>query len=112
MKRNRTWMAIVTCGLMAPAIAASYAWAQHSDPAVEVASGVTGIVATVIGLPVKVASCVATVTLGGVGYGLTAGSSELVRDEMLRGLPYACGAYLYTLPPAIDQVTEEREWSR
>ncbi len=72
------------------------------EPTVQAAGSATGVIATVIGLPLKVATCGATIALGGVGYGLTLGHSEFVQTELLSGLPSACGTQLDTVTVQVD----------
>lgn len=66
-----------------------------------VATGVYSAIATVIAVPVKVATCGALTAVGGTGYGLTVGESEFVQEEFLSALPSACGPALKTLPPDV-----------
>jgi hypothetical protein len=109
MRHNSVWMIAGTLGLLVQTVVASGAWAQGSDPVVNASSAITSVLATVVALPVKAATCVTTMALGGTGYGLTGGHSEFVQQELLAGLPYACGAYLHTTPQAVGQFTSEPE---
>lgn len=63
---------------------------------------VYSIIATIVALPVKVATCTTMSVVGGVGYGLTLGESEFVQEEFLSGLPDACRPVLKTTPMEID----------
>ena len=63
-----------------------------------VATGLYSAIATVIGAPVKIATCGVLVTVGGVGHGLSVGESEFVQEEFLSAIPSACGPSLKTLP--------------
>jgi hypothetical protein len=71
---------------------------QGNDFLSAVAGGLYSAIATVIAVPVKVATCGVVTTVGGVGHGLSAGSSEIVQEEFLSAIPSACGPYLNTLP--------------
>lgn len=63
-----------------------------------VAGGVYSALATVIAVPVKLATCGTLATIGGVGHGLSVGTSEVVQEEFLSAIPSACGPFLNTLP--------------
>lgn len=71
---------------------------QGNDFLSAVAGGVYSAMATVIAVPVKLATCGVVVTIGGVGHGLSIGASEIVQEEFLSAIPSACGPYLNTLP--------------
>ena len=76
--------------------------ATDVEPTVQAAGSTTSVIATVISLPLKVATCGATIALGGVGYGLTLGHSEFVQTELLSGLSSACGTRLDTETVQVD----------
>jgi hypothetical protein len=68
-----------------------------------------------IALPVKIVTCGGMAVIGGVGYGLTVGESEVVQDEFLSSLPDACRPVLKTTPGEIDPVfpgprPQDLEW--
>ena len=113
MKRKSIVAATIALGLLTQLVAASGARAQGAEPVVGVAGAITSVLATVIALPVKAVTCVSTVALGGVGYGLAAGSSEFVREELLGGLPYACGGRYYIAPQEVREASEPAaaEWA-
>ncbi|MBM4259693.1 MAG: hypothetical protein FJ147_27830 [Deltaproteobacteria bacterium] len=67
-----------------------------------VGGGISSIIATVIALPVKVATCTAMSVVGGIGYGATLGESEFVQEEFVSGIPDACRPVLKTTPTEID----------
>ena len=71
---------------------------QGNDYASAVVGGLYSAIATVIAVPVKVATCGVVATVGGVGHGLSGGESALVKEEFLSAIPSACGPYLKTLP--------------
>lgn len=112
MRRSNRLAVVMALLLSGQIMMASDVWAQGSDPVVNASSSIASVIATVIALPVKAATCVTTVTLGGVGYGLTAGHSDFVRQEFLGGLPYACGTQLHTTPQAVEPFTREPQWPR
>ena len=76
--------------------------AKDIGPTVQAAGSATGVIATVIGLPLKVATCGATIALGGVGYGLTLGHSEFIQTELLSGLSSVCGTQLDTVTVQVN----------
>jgi len=112
MRRGRTATVIAGLSLLTQIVMGAHTRAAGPEPTVEVSAGLTGLVATIIGLPVKAATCVATIALGGTGYGLTAGQSEFVRDELIKGIPYVCGTELRTTPPEVGRIATEPAWSR
>lgn len=71
---------------------------QGNDFLSAVAGGVYSAMATVIAVPVKLATCGTLATIGGVGHGLSVGASEIVQEEFLSAIPSACGPFLNTLP--------------
>lgn len=71
---------------------------QGNDFLSAVAGGVYSAMATVIAVPVKLATCGVVTTIGGVGHGLSVGASEIVQEEFLSAIPSACGPFLNTLP--------------
>jgi len=94
------------CGIVTGAIlfviialtGAANAQPKGNDLLSAVATGVYSAIATVIGAPVKLATCGALTAVGGVGHGLTVGESEFVQEEFLSAIPSACGPTLKTLP--------------
>ena len=76
--------------------------AKDMEPTVQAAGSATSVIATVISLPLKVATCGATIALGGVGYGLTLGHSEFIQTELLSGLSSVCGTRLDTVTVRVD----------
>lgn len=112
MKRSRVVWATAAVCLLVQMMGASGAWAEEPGLAVDVSAGVISALATVFALPVKLASCVATVAIGGVAYGLTMGSSELIRDELVAGTNSTCGGRYYITPQEVKQLAKEPERQR
>jgi hypothetical protein len=52
---------------------------------------------------------VATVAVGGVAYGLTFGTSEPLRQEIVAGTNYTCGGRFYITPEEVRQFSREPE---
>jgi len=102
---------VVALGLSVQLMAAPGARAED-DVTGSVATGLLSALATVIALPVRVATCLATVTIGGATYGVTMGSSEFVNEEILGSVPYACGARINTLPLEVEPLTRAPEEPR
>ncbi len=71
---------------------------KGNDLVSAIATGVYSAMATVIGVPVKLATCGTLAVVGGAGHGLTVGESEFVQEEFLSAIPSACGPSLKTLP--------------
>ena len=94
--------------LMVQIVVVSGAGAESSDPAVDVSTRAVSVLATVFAAPLKLATCVATVVLGGTAYGLTMGTSELLREELDAGLKRTCGGKYSVTPEEITRVARER----
>jgi hypothetical protein len=84
--------------VLVPLIGPVNAAPRGNDYGSAVATGMYSAIATVIGLPVKVASCGVLMAVGGVGHGLSVGESEFVQEEFLSAIPSTCGPTLKTLP--------------
>lgn len=108
MKAGRvvTWGLVLW--LVMQIVVVSGAGAQSSDPAVDVSTRAASVLATVFHAPVKLATCVATVVLGGTAYGLTMGTSDLLREELDAGLKRTCGGKYSVTPEEISRVARER----
>jgi hypothetical protein len=106
MRQARRTLALLAVSILLQAGTASLgqtqtqAQAQREFPTA-VGTGVFSAFATVVGLPIKIATCAAMTAVGGVGYGLTLGHSDLVRQEFLSGLPLACGMKMNTTAPEV-----------
>jgi hypothetical protein len=74
----------------------------HRDLPTATGGAIYSLIATVVALPVKVATCTTMSVIGGVGHGLTLGESEFVQEEFLSGLPDACRPVLKSTPMEID----------
>jgi len=85
----------------------SSAWAEPPNRAVDVSAGAISVIATAFAFPVRLVACVATVALGGIAYGLTMGSSEMVRQELVAGTNYTCGGKFTVTPEQVKQFTDE-----
>ncbi|MGH7410954.1 MAG: hypothetical protein ACREJ6_07870 [Candidatus Methylomirabilis sp.] len=111
MKRYRLLRTAVALGLlvqMQMAIA-SNAMAEEPNLAVDLSAGAISTIATVIAFPVRLIACVATVGLGGLGYGLTMGTSELIREELVAGTNYTCGGKYYVTPQEVKRLVGEAQ---
>lgn len=102
MQRAILWILVIAlCSFVQP-FHPSLVNAKEMEPTVQAAGSATGVIATVIGLPLKVVTCGATIALGGVGYGLTLGHSEFIQKELLSGLSAVCGTRLDTVTVRVD----------
>ena len=109
MARKRVLIAMMALWLLVQMGAPSGAKAEEPSLGADIAAGAISALATVVAFPVRVAACVATVALGGVTYGLTMGTSELVRQELVAGTNYTCGGRLYITPEEVKQFAKEPE---
>ncbi len=107
MTRKRLLTATVALSLLALMGIASAASAGEPNLAVDVSAGAVSALATVFALPVRLAACVATVGLGGAVYGLTMGTSELVREELVAGIHQTCGGKYYITPQEVKEFAAE-----
>ena len=112
MRRNRLVIAMTALWLLAQMGMASVARAEEPNVGADIAAGAISALATVFMVPARLAACVATVALGGVTYGLTMGSSELLRQEIVAGTNYTCGGRLYITPEEVKQFAKEPEKRR
>jgi hypothetical protein len=93
---------MMACCLAAQMVAATGVQAEErNELPTAMAAGAFSALATVVAVPLKFATCVAVASVGGAGYGLTLGHSDFVREELLAGLPDACGVQLYTTAPEV-----------
>jgi hypothetical protein len=108
MRRNSVRAVILAIGLVIQMAMVPSVRAEEPDTAVALGATAFGVLGTIIALPVRAVTCVATVVLGGVGYGLTAGTAEFVKQELVAGIPYACSAKEPFVQPHIaTQAAEE-----
>ena len=112
MSRKRVAIAMMALWLLVQMGIASGARAEEPHPGADIAAGAISALATAVAFPVRVAACVATVALGGVTYGLTMGSSELLRQEIVAGTNYTCGGRYYITPEEVKQIAREPEKRR
>src|SRR5574337_2039744 len=105
---RRLTAALVLC-LLAQMAVASWAGAEETTVGADVSAGAVSVIATVITLPLKLVTCVATVALGGTVYGLTMGTSEIVREELVAGTNQTCGGRFYVSPQQVKQLVQESE---
>ena len=109
MKLTRRLTALLALCLLAQVGMASQARAEDSSLGADVSAGLISAIATVITLPVKLVTCAATVALGGTAYGLTMGTSEIVREELAAGTNQTCGGRYYVSPQQVKRLTRESE---
>ena len=109
MSRKRVAIAMMALWLLVQMGIASGARAEEPHLGADIAAGAMSALATAFAFPVRVAACVATVALGGVTYGLTMGSSELLRQEIVAGTNYTCGGRFYVTPEEVKRFAKEPE---
>lgn len=107
MKVKRIAAVTAALWVMAQMVIIPVAKAGSSDPGAGASAGAISILATVIAAPVKLAACVATVLIGGTAYGLTMGTSELLREELAAGTKHTCGGKYVVTPQEIKHVANE-----
>jgi len=112
MKRKRVLAATAAVWLLAQMAMSSGARAEEPGLAADVSAGAVSAIATIVALPVKLAACVTTVALGGAVYGLTMGTSEVIRQELVAGTNYTCGGKFYITPQEVKQFAQEPERRR
>ena len=112
MGRNRLVIAMMALWLLVQMGAPSGVKAEEPHLGVDIAAGAISALATVFALPGRIAACAATVALGGVTYGLTMGSSETLRREIVEGTNYTCGGRYYITPEEVKQFAREPEKRR
>lgn len=95
-----------TCLFLEQGAMVKSAEAEHRDLPTATSGAVYSIIATIIGVPVKIATCTAMGVIGGVGHGMSLGESEFVQEEFLSGIPDACRPVLKTTPMDIDPYLE------
>ncbi len=112
MRRNRVLTATVVVWMVLQVMMAAPASAGEPNMAADVSAGAISAIATVIAAPVKLVGCVATVAIGGVAYGFTAGTSEVIREELVAGTRSTCGGKYYITPQEVKQFAREPERQR
>lgn len=109
MKRNRMFTAAVAVGLSMQVLVASGASAGEPDMAADISARAISAIATAVAAPVKLVGCVATVAVGGIAYGFTVGTSELIREELVAGTKSTCGGKYYITPEEVRHFAREPE---
>jgi hypothetical protein len=84
---------------------ASTARAEAPNQGADVAAGAASVIATLFAVPARVLACALTVTIGGAAYGLTMGTSEVVREELVAGTNSTCGGKYTVTPDEVKQFT-------
>jgi hypothetical protein len=112
MKSFRRLTALLVLCLLVQIAAASWARAEETTIGTDLSAGAISVIATVITLPLKLVACAATVALGGTAYGLTMGTSEVIREELAAGTNYTCGGRFYVSPRQVKQLARESELER
>jgi len=109
MKTIRRTAAVLALGFLVQTIAVSLARAEESTVGTNVAAGAISAIATLITIPLKLVTCTATVVGGGAVYGLTMGTSEIVREELVAGTNQTCGGRYYVSPQQVKQLAKESQ---
>ncbi len=112
MKPFRRLTAILALCLLVQIAAVSWARAEETTIGADLSAGAISVIATVVTLPLKLVACAATVALGGTVYGLTMGTSEIIREELVAGTNYTCGGRFYVSPQQVKQLARESELRR
>ena len=112
MKPTRRLTAFLALCLLVQMAVASQARAEDSSLGADVSAGAVSVIATVITLPLKLITCAATVALGGTAYGLTMGTSEIIREELVAGTNQTCGGRFYVSPQQVKQLVREPDLRR
>src|SRR5574337_791115 len=109
MKTIRRTAAFLALGFLVQTTAASVASAEESTVGAEVAAGAISVIATVITIPLKLVTCAATVALGGTAYGISMGTSEVIREELVAGTNQTCGGKYYVSPRQVRELAKESQ---
>src|SRR5574337_59644 len=109
MKTFRRMTALFALGLLVQTTVASLASAEESTVGADVAAGAVSVIATVITIPLKLVTCAVTVALGGTAYGISMGTSETIREELVAGTNQTCGGRFYVSPQQVKQLTKESQ---
>lgn len=112
MKSFRRSAALLALCLLMQVGMASRAWAEETTIGADLSAGAISVIATAITVPLKLVTCAATVVLGGTVYGLTMGTSEVIREELVAGTNYTCGGRFYVSPRQVKQLMAESEPKR
>jgi len=90
-------------------VAAPGARAEEPTRAADLSAGAISVIATAIAVPVRLVACGATIVLGGMAYGLTMGTSELLREELAAGTNYTCGGKFTITPQEVKRLARKPE---
>ncbi|MCZ7624937.1 MAG: hypothetical protein C3F12_07145 [Candidatus Methylomirabilota bacterium] len=112
MKTIRRTSALLALCLLVQTAAASWARAEETTIGADLSAGAISVIATVITVPLKLVTCALTVALGGTAYGITMGTSETIREELVAGTNYTCGGRYYVSPQQVKQLATESELYR
>lgn len=112
MKSIRRLTACLALCLAVQTAVASWARAEDSTLGADLSAGAVSVIATVLTLPLKLVTCAATVALGGTAYGLSMGTSEIIREELVAGTNQTCGGRFYVSPQQVKQLANETEPGR
>ena len=102
MQRAILQVSIIALCVFVQSFRPSLVNAENMEPTVQASGSATGVIASIISLPLRAATCGATIALGGVGYGLTLGHSEFIQTELLSSLSSACGTRLDTVTVQVN----------
>ena len=112
MKPIRRLTALMALCLVVQMATAPWARAEDSEDSsvgADVSAGAISVLATVIMVPLKLIACTATVALGGTAYGLSMGTSEIIREELVAGTNQTCGGRFYVSPQQVKQLARESD---
>lgn len=109
MRPSRRLTTLLAFCLAMQVTVAAQARAEDSTLGANVSAGAVSLIATVITLPLKLTTCAVTVALGGTAYGLTMGTSEIIREELVAGTNQTCGGRFYVSPQQVKQLVRESD---
>lgn len=109
MTRIKRLTALVGLCLLVQTGTASWARAGESTVGADVSAGAISLIATIITVPLKLVTCAATVVLGGAAYGISMGTSEVIREELVAGTNQTCGGRYYVSPRQVKELASESQ---
>ncbi|MBZ0170161.1 hypothetical protein MELA_02474 [Candidatus Methylomirabilis lanthanidiphila] len=112
MRPIRRLTALLALCLLVQMVAASRVRAEETTIGADLSAGAISVIATIVTVPLKLITCAATVALGGTVYGLTMGTSEIIREELVAGTNQTCGGRFYVSPQQVKQLARESEVGR
>jgi len=107
MQRGVVPRLTATLYLVAHVLVVLPAGAQDTNLAAGVSAVAASVIATGVAAPVRLLACGATVLIGGIAYGLTMGTSELVRQELAAGTKDTCGGTWVITPEEVTRATRD-----